>query len=230
MAPVARELSRRQGVLEPLLSSGTLDGQLDELARCVEGRGEPPVALVGSSAGAWQCIILAARRPELASRLVLVGAPPFEWRFAPDTTRERMARMDAAGRAELLSLMGAMDRGEEGALARLGELVEGVDSYEAVPVDDPVEPSLEAFRGAWDEMAAMRDSGELMELAGRVRCPVMAVHGDVDPHPVDGVRGPLGGVLADFRCVVLERCGHRPWAERWAREAFYRLLENELGP
>jgi pimeloyl-ACP methyl ester carboxylesterase len=57
---------------------------------------------------------------------------------------------------------------------------------------------------------------------------VVAIHGDYDPHPAEGVEKPLDSVLRRFRFVLLKNCGHRPWAERQARDAFYRVLEEEL--
>jgi pimeloyl-ACP methyl ester carboxylesterase len=75
----------------------------------------------------------------------------------------------------------------------------------------------------------MRQTGRLLELAHQIRCPVVAIHGDHDPHPAEGVRVPLLSVLQGFRFVLLDRCGHTPWVERHARERFFRALEEELG-
>jgi pimeloyl-ACP methyl ester carboxylesterase len=47
-----------------------------------------------------------------------------------------------------------------------------------------------------------------------IECPVVAIHGDYDPHPADGVRIPLSNVLKDFRFILLGKCGHVPWFER----------------
>jgi pimeloyl-ACP methyl ester carboxylesterase len=74
----------------------------------------------------------------------------------------------------------------------------------------------------------MRRSGELLELGERVECPVVAIHGDYDPHPAAGVQEPLSTVLERFRFILLKSCGHTPWIERQARDEFYRVLEKEL--
>ena len=57
---------------------------------------------------------------------------------------------------------------------------------------------------------------------------MVAVHGDHDPHPFAGVEVPLSRVLKDFRFILLEKCGHRPWIERGAQDRFYSVLRNEL--
>jgi NAD(P)-dependent dehydrogenase (short-subunit alcohol dehydrogenase family) len=49
-----------------------------------------------------------------------------------------------------------------------------------------------------------------------------------DPHPLAGVQAPLQPVLRHFRMIVLPKCGHTPWAERDAREAFFAALREEL--
>jgi pimeloyl-ACP methyl ester carboxylesterase len=57
---------------------------------------------------------------------------------------------------------------------------------------------------------------------------VVAIHGDYDPHPSEGVREPLSRTLRDFRFVLLRNCGHKPWIERAARDEFYEILRKQL--
>jgi len=114
-------------------------------------------------------------------------------------------------------------------LARLDELFTKADGYDLVSLDTGVEADLpDVYERVWAEVRPLRASGELVRLGRRIRCPVVGVHGDHDPHPADGVRVPLAPVLADFRFTVLERCGHLPWLERQAREPFYEVLEAAL--
>jgi pimeloyl-ACP methyl ester carboxylesterase len=68
----------------------------------------------------------------------------------------------------------------------------------------------------------------LLALAQHIQCPVIAIHGDYDPHPAEGVHKPLSLALANFRFILLKKCGHTPWLERWARENFYRIIKAEL--
>ena len=62
----------------------------------------------------------------------------------------------------------------------------------------------------------------------RFQCPVIALHGDYDPHPMAGVREPLCAKLATFRFIEIEHCGHKPWLERQAKDIFYKILKDEL--
>ncbi len=235
MAPVARELSARRGVLEPIQTASTLAGQVDELARTLAESGEPPVTVVGHSWGAWLACLVAAERPELASRLVLVGAGPFEERHVARLHERRASRLDPGSRVELDRLRRALESGGEpdGALERIGELCARADDVAPLPwetraVDELPSDEAECAE-VWREAAAMRRSGALLEAVRRVRCPVVAVHGADDPHPVEGVSEPLAAAFGDrFRLVVLARCGHTPWRERHARDAFFAALEAAL--
>ena len=67
-----------------------------------------------------------------------------------------------------------------------------------------------------------------MALGELIRCPVLAIHGDHDPHPAEGVQETLSRVIRDFRFVLLEKCGHRPWIEKQAKHKFYQILREEI--
>lgn len=69
----------------------------------------------------------------------------------------------------------------------------------------------------------------MLENADKIKCPVTAIHGDYDPHPADGVEKPLSQKLSDFKMIRIEKCGHKPWQEKYARDKFYEILREELG-
>lgn len=234
MAPVARELADEWGVLEPLQSADTLDGQVEELRAALAGHGELPLALVGSSWGAMLGVVLAARHPACVRRLILVGCGAFEERHAATIQATRWRRLSAAERREWTALadaaFGDPDRPEaDAAFARLGALATRADACDVLTTDTGVlAHQARIYAGVWPEMAELRRSGGLLELARSVRCPVTAIHGDCDSHPADGVAEPLAAVLPGFRFILLERCGHLPWLERHARDAFFQILRAEL--
>ena len=232
MAPVAEELASGCGVLEPIQTAASLNGQVCELRAALETAGDPPLTLIGFSWGAWLGFILAARYPELVHKLILVGSGPFEDEYVPQVHQTRLQRLNPAERVEFDALIeGLADRrGADGneLLQRLAALTLKCDAYDPLPgaADLAAGATLDAeiFHNVWTEAAELRRTGELLEHAGRIRCPVVAVHGDHDPHPADGVRLPLSSRLDAFRFVLLEKCGHKPWIERHARDAFYRIL------
>ncbi|MBN1272438.1 MAG: alpha/beta hydrolase [Candidatus Aminicenantes bacterium] len=236
MAPVAREMGRRFGVMEPLQTEVTLEGQVEELSRVLKQNGNLPLYLVGYSWGAWLCFILAARYPMLVKKLILVGSGPFEDKYASNMLEKRMEHMNKKDREEVKYLMNVLEGKEPGernrALARLGLLIEKADAFDPLPKDQNEENNMiiraGIFLNVWREAAEMRKSGRLLTLAGDIKCPVTAIHGNNDPHPAEGVWKPLQSVIRDFRFILLEHCGHKPWIERQARDKFFRVLDEEL--
>jgi pimeloyl-ACP methyl ester carboxylesterase len=84
------------------------------------------------------------------------------------------------------------------------------------------------FLSVWREAAELRRSGKLLELGKHIKCPVVAIHGDYDPHPAEGVQKPLSAILKSFSFVLLANCGHKPWVERQAKDEFHAILKREL--
>jgi len=233
MAPVARELSRHGGVLEPLQTTRSVDAQVEELTDTLRAQAREPVTLLGHSWGAWLALITAARHPALVAKLILVGSGPFEVQYARNIMDTRLGRLSPEQRSEAQALMQVMQNKPEydnnETLARFGQLMHISDSYDPLP-QPPLDISLQMdiHTAVWAEAAALRQSGELLAMTADIRCPVLAIHGDYDPHPAAGVQEPLQTRLRDFRFVLLSRCGHEPWAEHHARRTFFDLLQQEM--
>jgi pimeloyl-ACP methyl ester carboxylesterase len=236
MAPVARELASERGVLEPIQTATSLVGQVEELKAVLEAQGDPPLILIGFSWGAWLSFIVAARHPDLVEKLVLVGCGPFQEAYVATLHETRMERFGEEDRwafdATVEALNDPDSEDKDRLLAQLGALTRKSDAYDPIPNlderSDEVGPAGHVFQKVWQEAAELRRNEGLLQLARGVECPVVAVHGDYDPHPSEGVRIPLTSTLHDFRFVLLENCGHKPWIERQARDAFYRVLRRAL--
>lgn len=233
MAPVARELARQRGVLEPIQTATTLEGQVEELRAVLEDSAGLPAVLIGYSWGAWLSMIVAARYPALVRKLILVSSGPFEDRCAAGILATRLSRLSPTDRSGVQCLLQDLEASPAAAvpsaLARLGDLISRADAYDPLPDEgEVVECRTEVYQGVWPAAAELRRRGELLGLVGQIYCPVVAIHGDYDPHPAEGVREPLARVVKDFRMVLLKSCGHTPWRERQARDRFYEVLRREL--
>jgi len=233
MAPVARELSAFRGVLEPLQTAVTLDGQVRELREILEKHGNLPVTLIGFSWGAILSFIFTAQHPQLVKKLILIGSGPYEEKYAANITKTRINRLGKKDRENFLRLAETLNdpsaKNKNEALCSFGKLISKADTYDPLPYkDELLECSYESFKGVWEEASELRSCGKLLELGKEICCPVVAIHGDYDPHPFEGVKEPLFRVLKDFRFILLEKCGHMPWIEREAKERFYSLLRNEI--
>ncbi len=232
MAPVARELSAKWGVLEPLQTADTVDGQVRELKSILEDHGAHPATLIGYSWGAWLVYMLAALHPSLAKKIILVGSGPFEDKYAKTIMERRFARLSEKDRARAQLLMESLEGpyGEE-VLEEFGELISKADSYDPLPETcDAVDcdGQQHIYQSVWPQAAKLRSGGELLRMGEKISCPVVAIHGDFDPHPYEGVEGPLSRTIKDFKLILLEHCGHKPWIERQAKDRFYEVLKDEL--
>ena len=234
MEPVARRLARERGVLEPMQTATSIEAQVDELRELLLTHATVPAVLVGFSWGAWLSLLLAARSPELVRKLILVRSGAFAESCAARMHATRLSRLDERERAEFKALLAALENpatpNKDALLAKLGGLAAKADGYAPIARGAGVSLRLngDIYHRVWNEAAEMRRTGELLRRVRQVVCPVVAIHGDWDPSPAAGVAEPLSAALPNFRLVLLQKCGHTPWLERFARERFYRVLLAEL--
>ncbi|MGD0779952.1 MAG: alpha/beta hydrolase [Dehalococcoidales bacterium] len=236
LAPVARELSKVIGVLEPLQTKNSFEGQIEELHNILREYAHLPVILIGHSWGAFLSFVVTAQYPGMIKKLILIGGGPFEEKYADNIDADRLNRLTEDERIEAFKLIEIIDAAKspdrDKAMARLGELWVKADTYAPLPEQElesmPV--SEEINRKVWAEAKKLRTSGEILEIGKRITCPVIAIHGDYDPHLVAGVQEPLSRVLKNFRFILLEKCGHYPWLEKYARNKFYEILRKEITP
>lgn len=233
MAPVARELSSARGVLEPLQTVASLEGQVQELHAVLREKGDLPIILIGWSWGAWLGFIFAAQYPSFVKKLILIGSGVYQEKYALDITKTRRSRLSEDEKAELLSITKTLStlalRDKNAAMTQLGKLIGKADSYDPLPHDSEVlECQYDIYQKVWEQASELRKSGKLLELGKNIQCPVVAIHGDYDPHLAEGIKVPLSSVLRDFRFILLENCGHHPWFERAAKDRFYSILKSEL--
>jgi pimeloyl-ACP methyl ester carboxylesterase len=234
MAPVARELAGTCGVIEPLQTAATLEGQLQELQTVLDEYGTPSITLIGFSWGAILSFMFTARHPHSIKKLIMIGSGVFKDRYAADITRTRLYRLSADEQRSFLALSVMLndqtERHKDRIFAELGQLFSRTDTYDPLTLpDEVIAYQYEIFRNVWSEAEELRKSGQMLAPGTQISCPVVAIHGDYDPHPADGVRIPLSRVLGDFRFILLAQCGHRPWIERAARDRFFQILLRELG-
>lgn len=233
-APVARELGLTMGVLESLQTADTCEGQVQEVRAVLEQNADLPVTLIGHSWGAMLSFMVAARYPSLVKKLIMVSSAVFQDEYTVELEATRLMRLGDEERVELLTLMARLDdpaaADKNELLFRFSQLLwTKADSYAPLAFEtEALEVRYDINVRVMEGAKQLRHTGELLELGKKIRCPVVAIHGDHDPHQAAGVREPLERVVKDFRFILLEKCGHFPWLERYARERFYDILKNEL--
>jgi pimeloyl-ACP methyl ester carboxylesterase len=75
------------------------------------------------------------------------------------------------------------------------------------------------------EFNALRKNKQLLPLGKKIKCPVIAIHGDYDPHPYKGIFAPLSQVIENFEHILLKQCGHTPWVEKHAKNHFLEIID-----
>ncbi len=232
MRPVAEELSNKVGVLEPLQTSDSINGQIEELRRALEENAVLPITLIGYSWGAWLGYFLAAKYPQLVKKLILVSSGPFKEHYMNGALSLQLSRLTPSEQNKVKKILKLLenDQGDNKLVQEFGSLTDKADSYDPLPNQQKGEFRFqsEIFEKVWPEAAEIRRSGELLELAKLIKCPVVAIHGDYDPHPAEGVQVPLSATLESFKFILLEYCGHTPWREKQAKDKFYEILQKEL--
>jgi len=98
MAPVARVLSRKAGIIEPLQTKDSLRGQIHELGCQLTADADPPAILIGSSWGAVLALFVAAEQPEMIAKLILIGCAVFDAESSSSIETRRMPRLNKENR------------------------------------------------------------------------------------------------------------------------------------
>ncbi|MFF7182952.1 alpha/beta fold hydrolase [Streptomyces sp. NPDC008121] len=208
--PLAAGLSRQYRTIRydfnghgrtPLRPPVTIGSLTDELEALVATMADRPVCVIAHSMGTLIALQLAADRPEMIDRMVLIspvrGASPAAGQAMSD--RAALARsqgMAAIAESALTSGTSRSARESNPLLtALIRELLLGQDS--------------EAYAQACEARAGARDC----DLRG-VGAPVLLLSGSEDPLSSAELTARLTREMPQARQVTLARCGHWPLIER----------------
>lgn len=231
MKPVAEKISTDYGVLEFMQTANTVNGQINELHNQLTSSAVLPATLIGYSWGAWLGFLFASEFPNMVKKLILVSSGAFESKYNTDLMSIRLNRLNQSDRKEaerLISIINSGNSNDE-TLKQFGKLMTIADSYDYLPGnDDLVDINMQIFQSVWTEASGLRETNQLIQRAEMITCPVVAIHGDYDSHPIDGVAKPLKDKLNDFKMIKLNKCGHTPWRERHAKDVFFEILRKEI--
>jgi pimeloyl-ACP methyl ester carboxylesterase len=167
-------------------------------------------------------------------KAILIGSAVFDAENSARTKKQRLERLTQAnrGRHDTILRELTLASGEE----RDQLFAEWADIFFDADVYDPLTRDLEVLEAqpdvnekVWSDFKALRDRPNfLADEFSKINIPVIVIHGEYDPHPIEGIRPLLEGCLRDVRFEMLPQCGHYPWIERRARERFFEILTREL--
>lgn len=230
---ISRRLSISFGIIEPLITSLSIKEQIEDLNSLIIHNSSKPMSFIGHSWGAWLCLLYASAFPDLVKKIIMIGAPPFEDKYVHKIEETRLSRLTENERKEFLLAENQLTdlHSQTGYLSSAFiNLLTKTDVFEALPdetIDSKFYPSV--YERVWTEALQMRSSGKLIEVIKEIKCPVVAIHGDFDPHPAEGVKNPLTEILPNFRFNLIERCGHYPWKEKYGKDILYKIFYKEMG-
>ena len=231
MASPARALASEFRALEPLQrrSGGaplTVARHVADLAAVLPAG----AALVGWSWGAMLALSFAAAHPDRVRSLALVGCGTYDEASRASYEQSLASRLGEEGRrrAEGLRRQSAAAGEEERdrVLAALGRLLGRAQACDPLPEEEG-EPLWVDARGhaeTWADARRLQAAGVEPAAFAAVACPVLMLHGDDDPHPGPATCDLLRRFVPQLRYRGLPFCGHKPWAERRAREPFLAAL------
>ena len=229
-AGLARALADEFSVLEPLQRrSGivplTVSQHVEDLAAIA------PIgsAIVGHSWGAMLGLSFAACFPDRVSSMALVGCGTYDEECRAQFRSRLDALMDDATRLRLetLKLRAAMEVDpdvRDAVVRQRGDLTMSIEAYDLMDsVDDPRD-AMQYDGGAnvetWNDVLRLQREGMEPQRFSRISCPVLMLHGNIDPHPGAATRDLLRRFIPHLQYVEFEKCGHEPWKEQHARHPF----------
>lgn len=226
VASLARALADAGFVaLEPLQrrSGGealTVARHVADLRDALRAEGARPTAIVGHSWGAMLALAYAAEFPDGVPALVLVAPGTFDRPSRAEYVRRMQARLGPEGAARLAAIAAGTGDGDR-KLCRAGEVHQQASSFALRPLEpNPLPCDARGNQESWADMLRLLEDGTYPAAFAAIRCPVLMLHGDVDPHPGALIRDSLTPFLPQLEYVEFPRCGHYPWLERHARDVF----------
>lgn len=235
VASLARELAKDYRVLEPLQRrSGDIPLTVDRHVRDLADVAPDKAALVGWSWGAMLALSFAAHHQDRVNSLALIGCGTYDLESRRAYEREMEKRLGPEGRLQTRNLRLRIETETDPArrdnqfedMERLAALAQAYD-----PIDDCDEPMIADSLGCfetWRDVLRLQREGMEPALFSAIGVPVLMLHGDDDPHPGPATRDILHRHIPHIEYAAFERCGHRPWLERHARDRFLETLRNWL--
>ena len=219
-AGICRGLADDFGILEHLQTKNSIDELVEELHGIILHYQLDKVILIGHSWGAWLSYIFAAKYPQYISKLIMASCGPFELSYYSQLVEARSVK-----------IMSNEQKEDIRATNLYTDYIEyDPDHYCLLPniQGDMIDFNEEQFKSLMDEVVSMRASGVLLDFSKDIECPVVAIHGKNDPHPWEGVKMPLENRLNEFKMFLIDKCGHDPWKEYYAKDEFFTILKNEI--
>jgi pimeloyl-ACP methyl ester carboxylesterase len=135
LAFFAKEIAKNCGVIEPLQTAETLQGQIEELKEVLEKHAVLPVTLIGHSWGAMLSYLFAATYPFYIRKLIMIGSGVFDEKYSKNIMPTRLNRLSKQKQFEVEQLFSALNNKDpqtEFAFQRLGKIFKKTDAFDPI--------------------------------------------------------------------------------------------------
>lgn len=212
------------GVMEAIQSKYSIAELIEELHNQIKENCSDKVSLIGHSWGAWLAVLFAEKYPELIRHVILVGSGPLEDKYVSQIGARRFQKLSEEDGAIFQRLIDnqATDRDME----IIPYIFEKSDNYclENTEAHRADRTDSQMHNMIWEEAAKLRTKGELLKSFKNMKNKIILIQGKADPHPAEGITEPLQKNGVACETYILEKCGHSPFMEKYAKDAFYNIL------
>lgn len=222
----AQELSvlSQIGVVEAMQSKYSIAELIEELYNQINDNCSNKVSLIGHSWGAWLVALFAEKYPELIERIILIGSGPLEDKYVSEIGARRFENLSEEDGEIYQRLIHNQATDED--MEKIPKVLEKSDNYclENKDLHRADKTDSQMHNIIWEEAAKLRTNGELLTSFKQIRSKIVLIQGETDPHPARGIVIPLQENGVECETYILEKCGHSPFMEKYAKENFYKIL------
>ena len=222
----AQELSElsQTGVMEAIQSKYSIDELIEELYIQIKDNCSDKVSLAGHSWGAWLAALFAEKYPELIENIILVGCGPLEDKYVSEIGARRFQNLSEEDGAIFQRLVD--NQATDADMEKIPDILEKSDNYclENREKHKADKADSEMHNKVWSEAAGLRTNGKLLASFQNIKGRIYLIQGELDPHPVKGVTISLQEKGVPCETYILEKCGHSPFMEKYAKDEFYKIL------
>ena len=222
----AEELSRltERGIVEALQSRYSIAELIEELYLQITEYCQGKPTLIGHSWGAWLAVLFAAKYPEICENIILVGCPPLADKYVKEISLRRLRNLAGEESKIFQRMIDHVATDED--MKKIPGILEKSDNYHLENSEKFIgdQADHEMYNRIWNEAAKLRTNGELLTAFKNIQSKLFLIQGVCDPHPIEGVIKPLKENGIPCKTYILEKCGHSPFMEEYAKEKFYDIL------
>ena len=161
----------------------------------------------------------------MCKNIILVGCPPLADKYVREISLRRSQNLSDEESKIFQRMTDNVATDED--MKKIPSILEKSDNYYLESSEKLIADKAdnEMYNRIWNEAAKLRTNGELLTAFKNMQSNLFLIQGVCDPHPIEGVMKPLEENGIPCKTYILEKCGHSPFMEKYAKEKFYEILQ-----